>query len=118
MNEASNLKERFADALERLDGDFKLLCDMASVTLPDIPAVLEQIEADLQRGDDAAAASSLHKLKGMLSTYDSDGVVLEIQEMLAMARRGQVGECQTLYHHELPKIKSLIQEIEHLSRQA
>ena len=116
MNETSNLRERFAHAIERLDGDFELLCDMAALTIPDCPDVMAQIEASFQAENSEAAASALHKLKGMLSTYDSDGVVLEIGEMLALARRNQLKEAAAMYHQELPKIRSLIKEIQGLCK--
>ncbi|MCD0462832.1 Hpt domain-containing protein [Roseiconus lacunae] len=112
MNENLAVKQRFAGALQRLDGDFELLCEMAAVTLPDCPDVLARIQNDLDADDSAKAASSLHKLKGMLSTYETDGVVIEIQEMLAMARRGNLEELKVLFAKELPRIEALIQEIQ------
>ena len=117
MNKTSDLRERFAHAIERLDGDFELLCDMAALTVPDCPDVMAQIEAGFEAEDADATASALHKLKGMLSTYDSDGVVLEISEMLSMARRNHLKEAEALYRQELPKINSLIKEIESLCDQ-
>ena len=114
MNRTSDLRERFAHAIERLDGDFELLCDMAALTIPDCPDVIAQVESGFESGDPELTASSLHKLKGMLSTYDADGVVLEIGEMLAIARRKHLKESEALYRQELPKIKSLIREIEGL----
>lgn len=117
MNKTSNLRERFAHAIERLDGDFGLLCDMAALTIPDCPEVMTQIESGFEAGDSDATASALHKLKGMLSTYDADGVVLEIGEMLAMARRNHLKEAEALYRQELPKIHGLIKEIEALCQE-
>lgn len=116
MNKTSDKRERFADAIERLDGDFELLCDMAALTIPDCPGVMAQIETHFENDDAEAASSALHKLKGMLSTYDADGVVLEIGEMLALARRDHLKESAALYRQELPKIKMLIGEIESLCK--
>ncbi|MCC9602780.1 Hpt domain-containing protein [Stieleria sp. JC731] len=118
MNEQLAVKERFAGALQRLDGDFELLCEMAAVTLPDCPDVIARIQSELEDGDAAKAASSLHKLKGMLSTYETEGVVIEIQEMLAMARRGSVQECKSMFEKELPRINALTEEIQVLCDQA
>ncbi|OYP37733.1 Hpt domain-containing protein [Rhodopirellula sp. MGV] len=118
MNEHLAVKERFAGALKRLDGDFELLCEMAAVTLPDCPDVIARIQNELEEGDCAKASSSLHKLKGMLSTYETEGVVIEIQEMLAMSRRGNLDECKAMFDKELPRINNLIEEIQVLCDQA
>ncbi|MCO8120119.1 Hpt domain-containing protein [Stieleria sp. TO1_6] len=115
MNRTSNIKQRFAAAIERLDGDVDLLCEMAAITAPDCPAVLEQIESSLGQGECESAAAPLHKLKGMLSTFDADGVALEIQEMLEHARRGHLQELRQSFDQHQHEIVQLIDEIRGLA---
>jgi len=106
VNNAQNIPPRFRPALERLDGEVSLLCEMAAITAEDLPEVKEATETALEEGDCEQAASGLHKLKGMLSTFDADGVVLDIQEVLDAAhslayteiiRHGEIWENDTIY---------------------
>lgn len=115
MNEVANVKQRFAAAIERLDGDFDLLCQMAAITAPDCPSVVADAQSDIDEGNCENASRSLHKLKGMLSTFDSDGVVLEIQEMLQLARRERLAELSIALDQNRRAIDDLIMEIRELS---
>ena len=91
------IKQRFQDALNRLDGDIELLCEMAAITAPDCPEVIGQIENAFDSEDCEAGARGLHKLKGMLSTFESDGVVIEMQELLELARKNKLEELRRAY---------------------
>ncbi len=102
---------RFTAALERLDGDVGLLREMAIITSEDLPDVRDSVDIAIGEGDDEKAASSLHKLKGMLSTFESDGVTLEIQGMLDLARQGKMGELRQAYVHQKPAIEELADQI-------
>jgi HPt (histidine-containing phosphotransfer) domain-containing protein len=115
VSEPTRLRERFASALERLDGDLELLSEMATVTVPDCPAAIERVQEALDESDTERAARSLHKLKGMLSTFDSEGVVLEIQETMELARRDAVEETRSLFAKQRPKLEALVRDIKELS---
>lgn len=118
MNDPDNLPDRFAEAINRLDGDFGLLCEMAAITCEDLPEVRGKAEAAIAEGDVAETASGLHKLKGMLSTFESEGVTLEIQEMLDSARKGDIGEVRRAYEQHRGELDELICQINGLAEQS
>ena len=97
MSKNQKLPNRFAEAIERLDGDERLLREMAAITSADLPDVIRETEMALAEGDCEHAASGLHKLKGMLSTFESNGVTLEIQEMLDLARKEKAEQAHQEY---------------------
>jgi len=115
VNNAQNIPPRFRPALERLDGEVSLLCEMAAITAEDLPEVKEATETALEEGDCEQAASGLHKLKGMLSTFDADGVVLDIQEVLDAARQGKIDEARKGYREHRGQVEELCGEIEQLA---
>lgn len=115
MPNTQPIPERFAEAVARLDGDISLLREMAAINSEDLPDVKRQIEAAIQAADAEASASGLHKLKGMLSTFESDGVVLDIQELLDAARRGAMSDVQEGYRQHIGAINELIAEVRRLS---
>ncbi len=116
MSEQENDQARFSAALKRLDGDWDLLCEMAAITAPDCPDVIRQIECDLGEGICDSAARNLHKLKGMLSTFDCDGAVLEIQELIDLARRAQLDDLRKGFQVSRKPIDELVEEIRQLIR--
>ena len=109
------IQERFRDALVRLDGDIDLLCDMAALTAPDCPAVMKKVEGFLEQRDCDGAARSLHKLKGMLSTFDDGEVIGQIQELLDFARRGNLDELADCYAQRSDRIRAFIASIDGLA---
>lgn len=117
VSNATELKKRFAAALERLDGDFELLCEMAQVTAPGLPVMISVTEQHLRNENCDDAAKSLHKLKGMLSTFDSDGVVIDIQEMLELARKQKLNELRKEFQSHLDAVSALTQEVTSLADQ-
>ena len=96
MNE-QQIQSRFGPALKRLDGDVELLCEMAAITAPDCAAVIARVSQAMSESDAEEAARALHKLKGMLSTFDTDGAVLEIQDILDQTRRGRLKEASVSF---------------------
>lgn len=111
MNSVHTVPDRFAEALRRLNGDVELLRDMAEIISADLPTVKSQTDDVVAKGDCRASEANLHKLKGMLSTFESDGVVLDIQDTLALARQSQVQPMQETYLQACDRIDHLIQEI-------
>lgn len=109
---------RFNAAIERLDGDVDLLRQMAALTASDLPHVVQSCDEAIADGDQVRAATRLHKLKGMLSQFDSGNVTLKIQRVLDMVRQGdQVGMRQAydLLHTD---IELLTAEVVILGNQA
>ncbi|NND96135.1 MAG: Hpt domain-containing protein [Pirellulaceae bacterium] len=109
---------RFGSALDRLDGDVGLLREMASITSEDLPEVRAATQRAIDDGDCEQAAAGLHKLKGMLSTFESDGVTLEIQEILDLARRGKIDEVQENYQQQKAAIDELSDQVSELASAA
>lgn len=116
-NTQSFVPERFRQALQRLNGDSSLLQAMAKINAEDLPEIINQTDRSISEGDCSNAASNLHKLKGMLSTFETDGVVLEIQEMLDQARAGEEQELRSSYRQHRPAVDELIQQIERLANE-
>ncbi len=111
MSSVQSVPDRFAEALRRLNGDVELLRDMAAIMSADLPTVKSQTDEVVAKGDCRASAASLHKLKGMLSTFESDGVVLDIQDVLALARQSKVQQMQDSYLQHCDRIDDLIRDI-------
>ena len=115
MNKVERIPTRFQPALERLDGDLELLCEMAAITCEDLPGVKQSTETALEEGDCEKAASGLHKLKGMLSTFESDGVALDLQDALDAARKEKTELARVYYDENRAAIESLHDGIQRLA---
>ena len=115
MNRANRIPTRFRDAVARIDGNEELLKQMAGITSEDLPEILSKTKSEIGSGDCEAAGKSLHKLKGMLSTFETDGVVLDLQEMIQVARRGNRAELQRLYDEHEPQVDELVAQIADLA---
>ena len=107
---------RFSEALDRLGGDVSLLREMALITSEDLPEVIANAQSAIESEDCERAASSLHKLKGMLSTFECDGVVLEIQEMLDAARKQESAEMRRTFQTHRDSVEELVAEIKKLQQ--
>lgn len=116
VGSTQRVPEWFRAAIERLDGSTDLLREMAVITTEDIPEVMEAAETSIRRGDGDQAASHLHKLKGMLSTFESGGVTLEIQELVDLARHGEIDQLQNGFKRQRGEIDRLIDEVAAISR--
>ena len=116
MSDLKNVPPRFEAALERLDGDRLLLQQMALVTSEDLPVVMERVEAAIENGNLEQAAKCLHQLKGMLSTFDADGVTLDLQDMLDAARKDDSDLLVRSYQQNRGEILELVEAIANLSQ--
>ena len=92
-------------------GDTGLLREMAVMTVPEFAPLVQQSSDCIAEEDLTGAVRALHKLKGMLSTFESDGVVLEIQEVIHAGRSGRCDLAASLWEHHRPAIDNLIDEI-------
>ena len=88
-----------------------MLREMAVMTVPEFAPLVEQSSHCIAESDLDGAVRALHKLKGMLSTFESDGVVLEIQEVIQAGRSGRGDVTSSLWEHHRPAIRDLIDEI-------
>ena len=118
MTDKQGVPAGFAPALARLDGDITLLRAMAVITSEDLPAVQSEIEAAIDEADCVQTATALHRIKGMLSTFQSDGIVLDIQEIVDLARQRRGKEMTTLYRKHKPRIDDLIERIREVASTA
>jgi len=104
-------RDRFADSLRRLGGDCDMLQMMAAMVTEDAPPLIEQTREQLKAGDLSAAAASAHALKGMLSTFESDQPVNDLQRLIDAARAGQAEQATFCWQVAQPRINDLVQEI-------
>lgn len=107
---------RFTEAVKRLDGDASLLREMALMTMPEFKTLTNHAHESALDGRCDQAVRDLHKLKGMLSTFESDGVVLEIQEVIQAGRNQNAKNMVTLLEQTMPAIEELIDAVENFSR--
>ncbi|MGB7347210.1 MAG: Hpt domain-containing protein [Pirellulaceae bacterium] len=94
-----------------MDGDESLLRQMAAITSADLPEVIEQTDRALTAGNSEQAGSGLHKLKGMLSTFETSGVTIEVHEMLELLKRGEVAEAKKCFDRHRSELDELVAEI-------
>lgn len=107
-------KQRFADALGRVAGDTELLIAIAALVTEDAPQVFESLKTQLNADELDEVAATGHQLKGMLSTFETDGPVLCLQELIYAARRGDGPEARDTLHRCESEINALINEIRQL----
>ncbi len=77
----------FAPALDRLGGDEELFIELAVVVLADAEPERCQLVEAVKVNDFETVATSGHRLKGMLSTFDDNSLTPEIQNLIDAARR-------------------------------
>lgn len=117
FTDASNrAPARFKDAVARLDGDVSLLQEMAAMTAPEFDGLIEQAKTAVEEGQCDDAVRILHKLKGMLSTFESDGIVMEIQEVIHAARTGKTESMQSHLSQHLGGIDALVRDIRQFAK--
>ncbi len=104
-------KRRFSEALSRVAGDCDLLSAMAAMVSEDAPDVLESLRAQVAADQLPLVASTAHKLKGMLSTFDTAGPVLELEELIASAREGKPHQVAIYFQSVESHVEALLQEI-------
>jgi len=104
-------KKRFGDALSRIAGDLELLIALAEFVVVDAPEVLAELRAQVAAGQLRDVAATAHKLKGMLSTFETGGPVMELQEVINAAKDGSWEECRSAFRQCDDGISFLINEI-------
>lgn len=109
MNEEQRI--RFADALQRLAGDEDLLIAMGAMVLDDAPTVMAELQQQIEAGQLSQTASTAHKLKGLLSTFDVSGCVLTIQQIITAARADDQVECAQSWSKCEGEVGELLAEV-------
>jgi HPt (histidine-containing phosphotransfer) domain-containing protein len=104
-------KERFAEALARVAGDCELLAAMAAMVSEDAPGVLSELRKQVAANQLQDVAITGHKLKGMLSTFETAGPVLELEELIRSARKGDSQDVASLFKSFESEIEQLLEEI-------
>jgi hypothetical protein len=107
-------RQRFSDALNRVAGDMGLLIAIASLVAEDAPDVFTKLRSQIAEGDLPEAAATGHQLKGMLSTFETDGPVIVLQELIYAARNGDRSEADSALKRCESQILQLIDEIKSL----
>ncbi len=95
-------------ALERLDGDERLLEEMIALLLEEIPRRLEELGQALARADVTGVRAAAHSLKGQLSYLDAGGVIAAVDQVTAAARDGDL----TLAAKQMDELERLSAELE------
>ena len=107
-------KIRFATAIDRVAGDVDLLVSIAAIVTEDVPAVFAKFKEQLATGLLTEVTVTGHQLKGMLSTFETRGPVVLLQEVISSARKGNQQEADDTFHRCAVGISSLIEEIKQL----
>jgi len=107
-------KIRFATAIDRVAGDVDLLVSIAAIVTEDVPAVFAKFKDQLASGNLTEVPVTGHQLKGMLSTFETRGAVVLLQEVIVSAREGNQQEADDAFRRCAAEIGSLIDEIKQL----
>lgn len=111
----SEQKKRFALALERVAGDCDLLVAMANLVTEDGPGVWAEVQRNLAEEQWQSLASSTHKLKGMLATFETRSPIPELQEMIQAARKERLDEVRSCFAGCRSDVEHLLKEINDLA---
>ena len=107
-------KIRFATAIDRVAGDLDLLVSIAAIVTEDVPVVFAKFKDQLATGNLTELPVTGHQLKGMLSTFETRGAVVLLQEVIVSAREGNQQGADDAFHRCAAEIGSLIEEIKQL----
>lgn len=97
-------------ALAALDGQRDLLQDLALILVEDVGVLLDQIDAAVAADDALAVQRSVHKLKGLVSTFYAQHLTEACQRYEEQAASGKLAEIKAGGVEELRKYASLLVE--------
>jgi HPt (histidine-containing phosphotransfer) domain-containing protein len=109
MNEMQ--KKRFNQALARMSGDEDTLVMLASIVVEDAPTILKRLNEELQAEDLVAYAKTGHALKGLLSTFETDEPVSQIQSLIDDARKNDLNAVRLAHEPLMPEFDRLLTEV-------
>lgn len=109
MNE--HQKKRFAKALERVAGDEDMLSMLATIAVEDAPPMMESLDTSITKQSLDEAAKTAHSLKGLLSAFETDEPVSDLQPLIDAAKKGDQEESIAIQKSIQPKLETLLAEI-------
>jgi two-component system sensor histidine kinase/response regulator len=80
------------DALERVGGSRKLLKQIATIFLEDMPRMLGDIRQAVRDSDALALTSSAHRLRGAVTNFTMGPAAADAQALERMGSTGQLGD--------------------------
>jgi len=107
-------RTRFDHALERVGGDEEMLIVLARMAVEDAPPMMEKLEAELADRELAAVAKTAHAFKGLMSTFETNSPVEDLQSVIDAAREGDFKTASASYSDIKPSLKDLVQQVEQL----
>ena len=97
-------------ALEHVDGDSRLLADLALIFLEDCPCLIGEIRDFLAKGDSTAVERTAHSLKGRLAFFGMERERELASELEISGRQGKSAEARRLMTELELKIERAIPE--------
>lgn len=82
----------------------------------DAEEVLAKLTRAIEAGDTASVSVTAHQLKGMLSTFETDSPVTELQELIDAARRHDAEATREQFQSLEPQLSELLAEISALQQ--
>jgi CheY-like chemotaxis protein/HPt (histidine-containing phosphotransfer) domain-containing protein len=82
--------------LSRMDGDAKLLGDLARLFLEDYPHILAEARKALQRLDHQSLRMAAHRLRGAVSNFGATRAVFEAQKLEDLAEQKSLSGASSL----------------------
>lgn len=77
-------------ALQRIGNDVQLLRELAQIFISEAPALLAQLQAEVERGDLHAIKRSLHKFKGEAASFSGPELEQRLLELEQWAKEGKI----------------------------
>lgn len=108
----------FVPALSRLGGDEELFVELAKVVLDDAGPEMERLCTAARANDFEEVASTGHRLKGMLSTFDDDTLTPELQNLIDAARRHDRATTLVAMRIADPLMHQLLERLQEVVRQS
>ena len=102
-------------ALERAEGDRKLLAEVAGMFCVECPKMLKDLRDALRRSDARSLEQAAHKLKGSLGTFCAHAAYEAAQKLEEIGQSGNLGAAEETSHlleAELTRLMPLLEELE------
>lgn len=108
-------RTRFAGALQRVGGDEEMLIVLAEMAAEDAPVLLTKLEGEIEHRRLDAAAHTAHALKGLLSTFETDSPVEDLQPLIEAVRENDGVEAQRFFRVLKPDLNELVYQVRELT---
>jgi len=107
MSENEAQAFNLTEALERVEGDMELLCEMIDIFLEEYPQMLADIEQAVAISDPQALQHSAHTLKGSVSNFAAPGATtasFALEKMGKQQELSQAAAALSTLKHELERL--------------